>query len=72
MYDQHKRYRNIALTFQQQSKRNLHQEHKSIYEAALNRDVEFALKESEEHIMKTAKVDEELLSQVLQNQSLTN
>lgn len=62
MYDQHKRYRNIALTLQKKSTRNLHLEHRNIYEAALKRDVKKALEEAENHIVRTAKVDEELLA----------
>lgn len=65
MYDQHKRYRNISLTLKHHSERNIHQEHQNIYDAALARDVKTALKETEAHIVETAKVDETLLAQIM-------
>jgi GntR family carbon starvation induced transcriptional regulator len=62
IYDQHRRYRNIAITFQQPTNRNLHQEHKNIYEAALAGDAKTACQETEKHILETAKVDNEIFA----------
>ena len=53
LYDQHKRYRNISLT-NKTEKRDIHAEHKRIYDAALARDAETACKETEAHIRLTA------------------
>ena len=54
LYDQHKRYRNISLVDKEQN-RDVHAEHKRIYEAAINRDPDTACKETEMHIRLTAK-----------------
>jgi len=53
LYDQHRRYRNISLS-DTSGKRDLHSEHKRIYEAALERDADTACKETEAHIRLTA------------------
>lgn len=60
LYDQHKRYRNLARS-DTESTRDLHVEHKAIYEAALKRDVEAACKANEFHIRETAEVVQRLM-----------
>ena len=52
LYEQHKRYRFIAILSQQQG-RNVHQEHREILEAALARDVAAAGRATELHILHT-------------------
>lgn len=53
LYDQHKRYRAISLNISGNS-RDIHQEHHRIYQAALDRDIETACRETEAHIRLTA------------------
>jgi len=53
LYDQHRRYRNISLS-DRGDKRDVHSEHKRIYEAALERDADTACEETEVHIRLTA------------------
>lgn len=53
LYDQHKRYRNVARS-DTQAKRDVHAEHKAIYDAALKRDAKAACKANEFHIRETA------------------
>lgn len=53
LYDQHKRYRYISTSNEIET-RDVHGEHKRIYEAALARDADTACKETEEHIRLTA------------------
>ncbi|MET0070907.1 MAG: FCD domain-containing protein [Candidatus Thiodiazotropha sp.] len=54
LYDQHKRYRNIALSTE--IPRNLHQEHEELRNATLARDAERACEAIEQHIMRTAEI----------------
>ncbi|MES9986687.1 MAG: FCD domain-containing protein [Candidatus Thiodiazotropha endolucinida] len=54
LYDQHKRYRNIALSTE--IPRDLHQEHKELRNAALARDGKRACDAIEQHIMRTAEI----------------
>ncbi|MBT3094040.1 MAG: FCD domain-containing protein [Candidatus Thiodiazotropha endolucinida] len=54
LYDQHKRYRNIALSTE--IPRDLHQEHKALRNAALARDGKRACDAIEQHIMRTAEI----------------
>jgi len=60
LYDQHKRYRNISLANKEKN-RDIHSEHKRIYEAAINRDPDTACKETEAHIRLTANRTIEIL-----------
>lgn len=55
LYDQHKRYRNVARS-DNHVMRDLHAEHKAIYDAALNRDIKAACQANEQHIRATAGV----------------
>ena len=52
LYEQHKRYRFIAILSQQEG-RDVHREHREILEAALARDVTAACKATELHIQYT-------------------
>lgn len=54
LYDQHKRYRNIALSTE--IPRDLHQEHEELRNAALARDTERASKAIDHHIRRTAEI----------------
>ncbi|MCU7845266.1 MAG: FCD domain-containing protein [Candidatus Thiodiazotropha sp. (ex Monitilora ramsayi)] len=54
LYDQHKRYRNIALSTE--IPRDLHQEHEELRNAALARDTKRACDAIEQHIMRTAEI----------------
>lgn len=61
LYDQHKRYRNLArLT---PSNRNVHEEHEALFNAAMERDVKKAVKANEIHIRNTAEVIAETLEE---------
>ncbi len=55
LYDQHKRYRNMARGAND-AKRDIHAEHKALYEAALAKDIKAATEANEFHIRKTAEV----------------
>jgi len=55
LYDQHKRYRNIARA-DQSSRRNVHEEHTAICEAALAKDTKTLCKVNEQHIRTTAEI----------------
>lgn len=52
LYDKHKRYRNLAREAHH-VKRNIHEEHSVIYEAALAKDVDAAIEANERHIRNT-------------------
>ena len=52
LYEQHKRYRFIAILSQQEG-RDVHREHREILEATLARDVKTACKATEQHIQYT-------------------
>lgn len=60
LYDQHKRYRNIAL-HTKSIPRDLHREHQRIYETVLERDVEKACAATEAHIRRTAEITRQVL-----------
>ncbi len=55
LYDQHKRYRNLAR-IDRSVPRDVHAEHKAICDAALERDIDKACQENENHIRRTADV----------------
>ncbi len=55
LYDQHKRYRNMSRG-SASPKRDLHSEHKALYEAALSKDTKAATEANEYHIRKTAEI----------------
>ena len=63
LYDQHKRYRNISL-IANLGKRDVHDEHQRIYDAALARDVETACRETEQHIRLTAEITHQVLQEL--------
>ena len=54
LYDQHKRYRNIALSTE--IPRDLHQEHEELRNAALARNTERACQAIDHHIRRTAEI----------------
>jgi GntR family transcriptional regulator, carbon starvation induced regulator len=60
LYDQHKRYRNIAL-LSPSVPRDVHSEHRDIYEAALKRDAANACAATEQHIRRTMEVTFEII-----------
>lgn len=62
LYDQHKRYRNIAR-IAPSGWRDVHAEHQEIYDAALARDVERACQANEQHIRRTADVTGQVLAE---------
>lgn len=62
LYDQHKRYRNIAR-INRNSRRNTHAEHTAICEAALAKDVPALCRANEEHIRRTAEITGKVLSE---------
>lgn len=59
LYDQHKRYRNIALSTE--IPRDLHQEHEELRNAALERDQKRAGDAIEHHILRTAEITQRVL-----------
>ena len=61
LYDQHKRYRNLARS--DTHTRDIHAEHEAIYKAALARDVEAACQANEYHIRQTALVAQRLMEE---------
>ena len=56
IYDQHKRYRAISLEAVNLARRNPHEEHQRIYDAALARDADTCCAEIEQHILRTAEI----------------
>ncbi|EIJ36753.1 GntR family transcriptional regulator [Thiothrix nivea] len=68
LYDQHKRYRNISLVANL-GQRDVHAEHKRIYDAALARDADTACRETEEHIRVTAEITRQVLVEEMGKQS---
>ena len=60
LYEQHKRYRFIAILSPQQD-RDVHREHREILEAALARNVKAACKATEYHIQRTLETAPESL-----------
>jgi DNA-binding GntR family transcriptional regulator len=61
LYDQHKRYRNIAR-ISRNSRRDIHAEHTAICDAALARDIPTLCEANEAHIRRTAKVTGKVLA----------
>jgi DNA-binding GntR family transcriptional regulator len=66
LYDQHKRYRNISLVANL-GNRDVHTEHKRIYEAAIARDVQTVCRETEAHIRLTAAITHQVLVELHNN-----
>ena len=62
LYDQHKRYRNIAR-IDRSSRRNVHDEHTTICDAALAKDVNTLCEANEQHIRRTAEITGQILSE---------
>ena len=63
LYEQHKRYRLLAMLVHEGS-RDLHAEHTAIKDAAISRDIKAARKATEEHILRTLQTDEEILARL--------
>jgi DNA-binding GntR family transcriptional regulator len=62
LYDQHKRYRNLAR-IDRSSRRNVHNEHTAICDAALAKDIEALCAANEQHIRATAEITGRLLAE---------
>jgi DNA-binding GntR family transcriptional regulator len=62
LYDQHKRYRNIAR-INRNSRRNIHAEHTAICDAALTKDIPALCRANEEHIRRTAEITGKILAE---------
>lgn len=62
LYDQHKRYRNVAR-IERGQRRNVHAEHTAICEAALKRDTKALCRANEEHIRRTAEITGKVLAE---------
>ncbi len=62
LYDQHKRYRNIAR-IDRSNRRNVHSEHTAICDAALAKDIKVLLAANEQHIRLTAEVTGQVLAE---------
>lgn len=62
LYDQHKRYRNIAR-INRNSRRNIHAEHIAICDAALARDIPTLCAANEQHIRRTAEITGKVLAE---------
>jgi DNA-binding GntR family transcriptional regulator len=67
LYDQHKRYRNIARV-DRSSRRNVHDEHTTICDAALAKDVKALCAANEEHIRRTAEITGQILAENLESE----
>ena len=65
LYDQHKRYRNIARV-SRNSRRDIHAEHTAICEAALAGNITALCQANEQHIRRTAKVTGKVLKENLE------
>jgi GntR family transcriptional regulator, carbon starvation induced regulator len=61
LYEQHKRYRLLAILAHDET-RDLHGEHTAIKDAAIAHDIKAACKATEDHIMRTLQTDEEVLA----------
>lgn len=61
LYDQHKRYRNLARIDTHPDRRDVHAEHTAIFEAALERDTDALLEANEIHIRRTAEITSQIL-----------
>lgn len=64
LYDQHKRYRNIARV-ERGDRRDVHAEHEAIYQAALARDVAALCAANEVHIRETAAITGRIIREYL-------
>ena len=64
LYDQHKRYRNIARV-DRSSRRNVHDEHVAIFDAALSKNIPALCKANEQHIRRTAEITGNVLMENL-------
>lgn len=62
LYDQHKRYRNLAR-IDRSTRRNVHDEHIAICDAALAKDTKALCKANEVHIRTTAEITSRLLAE---------
>ncbi|MCX2975502.1 FCD domain-containing protein [Halieaceae bacterium IMCC8485] len=62
LYDQHKRYRNLAR-IDGSARRNVHDEHIAICDAALAKDTKTICEANEEHIRTTAEITSRLLEE---------
>lgn len=63
LYDQHKRYRNIAR-IDKDARRDVHAEHEAIYEAAIAKDVEALCAANEVHIRRTAEITGKIIGEI--------
>ena len=63
LYEQHKRYRFIAILAHQEN-RDVHREHLKIMEATLARDVKAACKATEYHIQRTAETSARVFAEL--------
>lgn len=63
LYDQHKRYRNLARMMDRGPHRNVHDEHIAICSAALAKDTKELCKANEQHIRTTAEVTRRILAE---------
>ncbi len=61
LYDQHKRYRNVARMHR--VRQNVHNEHTMIRDAALEKDIDALLAANEVHIRRTAEVTVQVLTE---------
>jgi len=62
LYDQHKRYRNLAR-ITRNKRRNVHAEHIAIFDAALAKDVKALYAANEQHIRRTAEITGQILAE---------
>ncbi len=62
LYDQHKRYRNLAR-INRSTRRNVHDEHIAICDAALAKDIKTICEANEGHIRTTAEITSRLLAE---------
>ena len=69
LYEQHKRYRFIAILSQQEG-RDVHREHREILEATLARDIKAACKATELHIRYTMESSIRVFSDLEKNTSI--
>ena len=67
LYEQHKRYRLLAILAHDET-RDLHAEHTAINDAAISRDAKTACKATEVHIMRTLQTDEGVLAKLSQEE----
>lgn len=62
LYDQHKRYRNVAR-IERSQRRNVHAEHTAIFDAALAKNVKAMCEANEVHIRRTAEITGQVLAE---------